>query len=108
VRIAGVKAPQTQDAAFVLALVELEAGELPQAQAAIEQLDVEALERYRSTGTWPAAIGLLRGTLLQRRGDYHAARPLLDAGLQAFKEEESLAQPGRGYLVAKRARATMP
>jgi non-specific serine/threonine protein kinase len=108
VRIAGMKAPQTQDAAFVLALVELEAGELPRAQAAIEQLDVEVLERYRSTGTWPTAIGLLRGTLLQRRGDYHAARPLLDAGLQALKEEESLAQPGRAYLVAKRARATMP
>ncbi|MFT3664072.1 protein kinase domain-containing protein [Piscinibacter sp.] len=103
-RLAGAGSPQTQDAAFVLALIELEIGETGRAQALIEQLDPDALESGRATGTWPAAIDALRGIALQRRGDAAAARPLLDAALVALKSEEALAQPGRVYVVARQAR----
>jgi DNA-binding winged helix-turn-helix (wHTH) protein len=107
-RLAGPRSPQTQDAAFVLALIELELGETARAQALIEQLDPAALESGRATGHWPAAIGALRGIALQRRGDAAAARPLLDAALVALRAEEDLAQPGRVYVAAKQARARLP
>lgn len=106
-RLAGPKAPQTQDAAYVLALVELELGRTETAQALIDSLQPEVLESGRATGQWPVAIDALRGIALQQRGHVAQARPLLDDTLLAMKEEETLVQPSRLYLVAKAARARM-
>ncbi|MDH0863868.1 winged helix-turn-helix domain-containing protein [Mitsuaria sp. GD03876] len=104
-RLAGPKAPQTQDATFVLALVELQLHHTARAQALIDQLDAEVLEATRATGAWGAGIDALRGVALQQRGDTVAARRVLDTALAAIAEdEESLDQPGRIYLVAKAAR----
>ena len=107
VRLAGPAAPQTQDAAFVLALVELELGQLAPAQALIDSLDAEVLESGRATGQWNVAIDALRGIARQKRGEAAAARPLLDSVLAAMKDEEALAQPSRLYLVARAARAQL-
>lgn len=106
-RLAGPVSPQTQDAAFVLALVELELGETARAQVLIDQLDAAALESGRATGEWPAAIDALRGIALQQRGQAAAARPLLDRALVVMKTEEALAQPGRLYFATKQARARL-
>lgn len=106
-QLVGPSSPQTQDAAFVLAQTELELGDAKRAQPLIDQLDATVLESGRATGQWPAAIDLLRGMALQLRGDTAAARPMLDAALSAFKEEEDLTQPSRLYVVAQEARARM-
>lgn len=107
-RIVGPKSPQTQDAAFVLALIELELGQASRAQVLIDQLDPAVLESGRATGQWPAAIDALRGMALQQRGEGRAARPLLDAALAALKSEEDLTRPSRLYLAAAQARARLP
>lgn len=107
VRVLGAAAPRTQDAAFLLALVELELGNLDRTDALLAQLDSTVLESWRGTGQWAAAIGGLRGVALQRRGQPAAARPLLDAALEALADEAELAQPGRIYLVTKAARARL-
>ncbi len=107
-RLVGAASPQTQDAAFVLALVELDLGNARRAQLLIDQLDAAVLESGRATGQWPAAIDALRGTALQLRGEPVAARPLLDAALAALKSEEDLSRPSRLYLAAKQARARLP
>jgi eukaryotic-like serine/threonine-protein kinase len=104
VRLVGAKSPQAQDCAVVLALIELDLGQIERAQPLIEQLDVQVLESYRATGAWPAAIDALRGIALQRAGDAAAARPLLDSALAALKGEEDLSQPSRLYVAAKQAR----
>lgn len=104
-RLAGPRAPHTQDAAFVLALVELELGHVAFAQDLIDSLDPNVLESGRATGQWGTAIDALRGIALQKRGETSAARALLDRALAAMKSEESLAQPSRLYIVSKAARA---
>lgn len=106
-QLVGPVSPQTQDAAFVLALIELELGEARNAQPLIDQLDPAALESGRATGQWPASIDALRGMALQQRGDAAAARPLLDAALAALKDEEALAKPARLYVAAMQARARL-
>lgn len=104
-RLVGPKGPQTQDAIFVLALVELQLGHTVRAQALIDQLDAEVLEATRATGNWPAGIDALRGVAMQQRGETAAARKTLDSALAVISaDEESLDQPGRIYLVAKAAR----
>jgi eukaryotic-like serine/threonine-protein kinase len=105
--LAGLQAPQTQDATFILALIELEVGEIARAAALIPQLDAEVLESGRATGQWPAAIDALRGIERQRSGDAAAARPLLDRALHALREEATLDAPGRLYRVAKEARGAL-
>lgn len=106
-RLVGPQGPQTQDAAFVLALVELELGRVAPALALIDGLDPRILESGRATGQWPVAIDALRGIALHRRGEAAAARALLDRTLVAMESEVSLAQPSRLYLVAKAARAQL-
>lgn len=106
-RLVGPRGPQTQDAAFVLALVELELGRVAPAQALIDGLEPAILESGRATGQWTVAIDALRGIALHRRGDAAAARDLLDRTLAAMASEDSLAQPSRLYLVAKAARAQL-
>lgn len=107
-RLAGPGSPHAQRAAFVLALIELELGRVEQAVPLIDQLDAAVLESTRTSGLWQAGIDALRGIALQQRGDIGTARPLLDSALAAMKQEETLAQPSRLYLVAKRARARIP
>jgi eukaryotic-like serine/threonine-protein kinase len=104
-RLVGARAPQTQDAAVVLALIELELGQPARAQPLIDQLDAEVLEAGRANGLWPAVISALRGIAHQLQGDDAGARPLLDAALLAMKDEETLTQPSRLYVVTKAARA---
>jgi eukaryotic-like serine/threonine-protein kinase len=106
-RLVGPAAPQTQDAAFVLALVELEAGQLARAQPLIDQLDAAVLESGRATGLWPTVIQALRGIALALGGDAASAKPLLDAALAELKDEETLARPSRLYVVAKDTRARL-
>jgi eukaryotic-like serine/threonine-protein kinase len=105
--LVGPASPQTQDAAFVLALIELELGGARNAQSLIDQLDPAALESGRATGQWPASIDALRGMALQLKGDAAAARPLLDSALAALKDEEALAKPARLYVAARQARARL-
>ncbi len=107
-RLVGPAAPQTQDAASVLALIELELGRTTEALVLIDQLDASILESGRANGLWSIAINALRGIALQQSGDIRAARPLLDSALAGMKEEETLAQPSRLYLVTKSARAQIP
>jgi eukaryotic-like serine/threonine-protein kinase len=107
-RLVGPTAPQTQDATSVLALIELELGHPVQALQLIDQLDAAVLESGRAHGLWDPVIDALRGIALQQRGDMSAARPLLDSALASMKEEETLAQPSRLYIVAKSARASIP
>lgn len=104
-RLAGPASPKTQDISFVLALVQLELGEVERAQALIDTLDPAVLEAGRATGTWPAGIDALRGIAMLQRGDLAAARVKLDTALAALKGEEDLARPGRLYAEAQRARA---
>jgi eukaryotic-like serine/threonine-protein kinase len=108
VRLIGPKSAATQDAAFVLAIVELELGEVARARALIEQLDATVLESGRATGVWPAGIDALRGIALQRAGRPAQAKPLLDSALVALESEEDLRQPSRVFLAAKQARARLP
>jgi hypothetical protein len=89
-------------------LTELELGDVASAEQWIKQLDPKILESGRATGIWPEAIGALRGIALQKRGDAAAARPLLEAALEAMKEEETLAQPGRLYAVTKSSHTRLP
>ena len=107
-RLGGPTSPRTQDAAFLLAQIELELGRTAQAESLIGQLDAEILEAARSSGLWSSGIDALRGVALLQRGNLHAARPLLDSALEALKEEETLKQPARLYLVVKSARASIP
>lgn len=107
-RLVGPVAPQTQDAAFVLALVELEMGYVARAQPLIDQLDAAVLESGRAMGKWPDAIDALRGIAFQLRGNAASARPLLDSALVALKDEESLDKPSRLYAAAKGARDRFP
>jgi len=104
-RLVGAKSPQAQDAAYVLALVELELGRVQAAEPIIEQLDASILESGRALGIWAEAIGALQGLARLQRGDEAGARPLLDKALSVLAEEEALAQPSRLYLVLKAARA---
>lgn len=104
-RLVGPASPQTQDAMYVLALIELELGRTEQAWQLIDQLDSEVLESSRAGGLWQAGIDALRGIALQQRGDIRAARPLLDSALDTLKTEMDQAQPSRAYLVAKDSRA---
>lgn len=106
-RLVGAKAPQAQDAAFLLALAELDTGHVEQAQPLIDQLDVTVLESWRATGIWQAGIDGLRGIALQQRGQAEAARPLLDSALHRLAGEEELAQPGRAYVAMKQARSRL-
>lgn len=106
-RLAGPEAPSTQDAAYVLALVELELGNLERAQVLIDGLNPKVLETGRATGQWETAVEALRGIALQKRGQSAAARTLLDGALAAMKSEESLAQPSRLYLVTMQSRARL-
>jgi non-specific serine/threonine protein kinase len=85
----GVKAPQAQDLAFVLAGAELEVGELDAAEALINSLDPAALENGRSTGQWPASIEALRGLLLSKRGDREGALAHLQSSLPTLATEPS-------------------
>lgn len=104
-RLVGPKAPQTQDASFVLAMIELQLNHTARAQALIDQLDAKVLESMRATGAWADGIDALRGVALQQRGETAEAKRVLDKALAAIAEdEESLAQPGRAYLLAKAAR----
>lgn len=104
----GPQSPKTQDAGFVLALVELQLGHTDAALALLQQLDADVLEAGRGLGYWPRALDALRGIALQQRGDAGAARPLLDAWLAAMaQEEEALAQPSRLHLQVKAARAAL-
>lgn len=105
--LVGVASPQTQDAAFVLALVELQRDAPAAAAAVITTLDADALESGRATGQWPAAIEALRGIERQRAGDGVAARPLLDAALKAMHEESTLDSPSLVYRLAREARAAL-
>ena len=102
--LAGPASARTHDAAYVLALVELDLGRTRQAEALIEQLDPDVLEKGRATGQWTDAIALLRGIALQQRGD-PAALAVLDKALAALSEEESLTTPSRLFIAAKQARA---
>jgi len=106
-QLVGPGSPQTQDAAFVLAQLELELGDARRAQPLIDQLDAAVLESGRATGQWPATIDLLRGMALQLRGETAAAKQTLDVALLALKEEEDLTQPARLYVVAQEARARL-
>lgn len=104
-QLVGLGSPRAQDAALVLAQIELELGDAKRAQPLIDQLDAAALESGHATGRWPATINALRGVALQLRGDTAAAQPMLDAALLALKEEEDLTQPARLYVMAQEARA---
>lgn len=106
--LVGPASPQTQDATYVLALIELELGRTEQAWLLIDQLDSAVLESSRARGLWQAGIDTLRGIALQQRGDIRAARPLLDSALEVLKTEEYLARPSRAYLMVKNARARIP
>lgn len=109
VQMVGAKGPQAQDAAFVLAMVELQLGHGERARALIEQLDAAVLESGRATGQWPAAIDALRGMALQLSGDKGQARALLDAALAVLKPaEEALSRPARLYVLAQAARSRLP
>ena len=107
-RLVGPTKPQAQDAAFLLALVELDNGQVERAHSLIDQLNAGVLESWRATGVWAAGIDALRGIALQQRGNAAAARPLLDSALAALKDEETLDQPSRLYTAAKNARARLP
>jgi non-specific serine/threonine protein kinase len=106
-RRVGTQAPQAQDAAFVLALAELEAGELARAEALVAGLDARVLEGSRATGQWQAGIDALNGMALARRGDKPAARRLLASSLQTLQTETQLRQPSRLFVVAQQAQATL-
>jgi DNA-binding winged helix-turn-helix (wHTH) protein/predicted outer membrane lipoprotein len=105
--LAGADAPQTQDANFVLALIELQRGEHAAAAGLIGSLDADALESGRATGLWPAAIDALRGIERQQAGDTATARTRLDAALHAMREEAGLDSPSLIYRLAKDARAAL-
>jgi eukaryotic-like serine/threonine-protein kinase len=106
-KLAGPASPRTQDAAFLLALISLELGKPAAAEALLPQLDAAVLETFRPSGLWAPALQALRGMVLQQRGQPGAA-PLLDAALQALKEEETLTAPSRLYQVTRQARARLP
>ena len=107
-RLVGPRSPQTQDAAFVLALIELQMGRLEPAQTLIPQLDPAVLESSRANGQWAIAVDALRGLALQLRGDAGAARPLLESALVALKSEQPNDNPGHLYSVVKRAISRLP
>jgi eukaryotic-like serine/threonine-protein kinase len=106
-RLVGPTSPQTQDAAFVLAQIELELGQAARAQPLIDQLDPAVLESGRATGQWPAGVDALRGLALQLRGDAAAARPLLDSALAGLKSEQALQRPSRIFTIVQQARARL-
>ncbi len=106
--IAGPRSPQTQDAQFLLAQIELELGRVDRAEPLIAGLDAELLESGRATGVWPGAIDGLRGMALARRGRVDEARVALDRALEALHEEAELDTPSRLYVIIKAARDALP
>lgn len=98
--LAGADAPQTHDAAFVLAEVELGLGHAEAAAALIDGLDAEILESGRAHGMWPLSIDLLRGMLLAQQGEDAAAKALLETAVAGLKSEEDLSSPSRIYVSA--------
>ncbi|MEK8033711.1 winged helix-turn-helix domain-containing protein [Ideonella sp. DXS29W] len=102
--MAGPRSPQTHDAAFVLALIELELGHIASAQTLIDELDPSILESGRATGQWPDAINALKGISLAQRGKGMEAKALLDSALEALGRDGGVEKPDRLYLEAAKAR----
>ncbi|MBB5206486.1 protein kinase domain-containing protein [Chiayiivirga flava] len=105
--VAGGDAPQTHDASFVLAQVELELGHVDAAATLIDGLDPAILEAGRPHGLWPSAIDALRGLLALQRGDTTSAHALLDRACNALASEEDLSAPSRLYARASAALDTL-
>jgi eukaryotic-like serine/threonine-protein kinase len=75
---------QSQDAAYVLACVELELNNLDAAEVLIRSLDLKTLVAASGNQQWGPALDALRGLLLLKRGNRAAAKPLLKSGLDAL------------------------
>jgi DNA-binding winged helix-turn-helix (wHTH) protein len=107
-RMAGPASPRTHDAAFVLALIELDLGDVQRAQPLIDGLDPSALESARATGQWVDSVNALRGIALHLRRDSEKAKSLLDSALKALEPKGASARPDRLYLLAQQARKRLP
>jgi non-specific serine/threonine protein kinase len=97
----GAKNPQSQTAAYWLAAITLERGNLDEAGRLIDTLDPTALEAAGADGKWTLRIDALRGVLLAKRGDSAAAKPLLEAAVGGLAEGSNA--KSRIYANAKRA-----
>jgi len=97
----GNKNPQSQTAAFWLAAITLELGHLDEAGTLIATLDPAALEAAGADGKWTLRVDALRGALLARRGDYAAAKPLLETAVSGLADGSN--GKSRIYANAKRA-----
>jgi len=97
----GPDAPQSHDASFLLAGLELQAGHTAAGLRLLERLEPAQLEAFRATGIWAAAVDALRGVALYQGGQHQAAAALLTPALAQLKREEALTQPSRVYLLAK-------
>jgi eukaryotic-like serine/threonine-protein kinase len=102
----GVKAPQTQDAAFVLIGAEIALKQFDAAQVLIDELDVEVLEATRGTGLWPKAIEGFQGMLLHTKGDRKAAEGLLRSARAALKPASADEPVDRMFIEIDRMLAT--
>jgi len=91
----GTKAPQTQDAAFILAHVEIELGHWDAAAAIIQILDVKVLEAFRGHGLWRFGLDGLRGLVLDGQGQRAAAEPLLRSAVAGLTPEAEKDRPDR-------------
>jgi DNA-binding winged helix-turn-helix (wHTH) protein len=105
--LAGDASPQTQEARFLLAEVELALGRPDAADVLLSKLDASVLESGRATGLWDAGIGALRGMLAAQRGERAKARALLEPALAAMASEEQLDPPSRLYTAAKQTLARL-
>ncbi|WP_313915136.1 winged helix-turn-helix domain-containing protein [Tahibacter sp.] len=97
----GEKNPQSQTAAYWLAAITLELGNLDEAGRLIAMLDPTALEAAGADGKWTLRVDALRGVLLARRGDSAAAKPLLETAVGGLAEGSNA--KSRVYANAKRA-----
>lgn len=106
-QLVGPSSPQTQDATFVLALIELDLGDAKRAQPLIDQLDPKALKSGQATGKWAASVQALRAMSLKLQGNPRESRALLDSVLPTLKEGEVQGRPSRLYVVADRTRRSL-
>lgn len=101
-QLAGLRSPQTQDAAFVYALSELDLGNVAAAEDVLPNLDADILATGRASEQWGPAIDALRGIALALRGQRDRALDLLKPSVEALKPAGT-APPERLYVVASRS-----
>lgn len=96
--ITGADSALSHEATLYLAATELARGRLTEADDLVRTLDVQALEAGRASGLWGAIVDVLRGRILEHKGDRDAAAALLQPAFEKLRAAGELEPPSRLFL----------